>query len=215
MYSQTEQKILDHTIKKVKDLFEKYPSKGHNFDHAEATAKWAKEIAIKEKAQDIFLCELAGYLHDVGRAAESHNIGYKVESDERGHHELSYLMLRDWFKDDVMFKELSSDQQIELLYSIRNHWNNMADEYDTAWILRDADKLDLFGERGIQRNEESHGDNQANFNRAFRYIYDCYYWMKTKSARQIIEDQKLMDPINSYYKKFLKERIKPVETDQN
>lgn len=210
MYTNQQKEILDHTITKVQNLFEKYPSKGHNFDHAEATAKWAKEVAIGENAQSVFLCELAGYLHDVGRAAESHDLGYTIESGEKAHHELSYLMLLDWFKNDKMLQQLSPEQKTEILYAIRNHWNNVADKYDTAWILRDADKLDLFGERGITRNEESHGDNQAHLNRAFRYIYDCYYWMKTATARRIIEEQRLMEPIDAYYKNFLKDRIKDV-----
>ncbi|MBP7992331.1 MAG: HD domain-containing protein, partial [Candidatus Magasanikbacteria bacterium] len=92
MYTQTEQKILEYTIAKVKELFTKYPVPAHSFPHAEAVGNYAKKIATHENASSVFVCEMAGYLHDIGRVPESYDLGYtnnSIDQNEKGHHELS------------------------------------------------------------------------------------------------------------------------------
>lgn len=207
MYTETEQKILEHTIHKVQELFTKYPVPAHSFDHAETVAKFARQIAVQEKARSIFLCELAGYLHDIGHASEKYGLGYEKNT----HHELSYYLLSDWFKDDEIFSELTAEQKKELLYSVRNHWNNCADTYDTAWILRDADKLHLFGEKGLARQLEYNAPDEKKISLSLRFAFESYYWFKTKTARQIIAENNMMAPVEKYYEEFLKERIKEVD----
>ena len=210
MDSKNEQQILEYTITRVKDLFEKYPAPSHSFDHAEVVANFARQIATEEKAKSVFICELAGYLHDIGRAAEHHDLGYTTEPKANHHHELSYLMLRDWFKEPA-FEQLSAAQKNEVLYAIRNHWNNFADKYDTAWILRDADKLDCFGPRGLTRNIEHSNGDETRLNQILRNDFECYFWLRTQTAKNITANQKMLDPILDYYEKFLKDRIQDVQ----
>ena len=211
MYTEQEQKILAYTITKVRDLFAKYPAPAHSFDHAQTVATFAREIAEAENAKSVFLCELAGYVHDIGRAAEYHDLGYTKIDGSRGHHELSYKMLRDWCKESSVLAELTPAQKNELLYAVRNHWNNFADKYDTAWILRDADKLDCFGERGLARNlEHSHGDDNR-LNQILRNDFECYFWLRTDTAKTMVVKNKMLDPILDYYETYLKQRIQDVQ----
>lgn len=210
-YSDREKAILDFTIAKVRGLFEQYPAPGHGFKHAEMTARYAREIAIGEKAASVFLAELAAYLHDIGRAAEHYDLGYTISGVKQSHHELSYHMLKDWFNREAIYNDLMTEEKIALLYAVRNHWNNQALKYEVAWILRDADKLDGFGAHGLERALEAHGHDPVALNDNLRFIYDCYYWIKSKTARDIIEREDLMGPFNAYYIDYLKERIKNVD----
>lgn len=205
-YSIVQAELVNAGKEKVFELFEKYPVRGHNFDHAERVADYAVKIAEGEGFQEVYLCELAGFLHDIGRAAEHHT------SDKRklSHHELSYELLRSWFNEDKRFKALDKEEKRALLYAVRYHWNNAADDYELAWILRDADKLDLFGERGIQRITEYRGGDLDKIKQDLRFEYDCFYWIRTQTAKSIIKDENLMQSIDAFYKNFLKNQIKPV-----
>lgn len=214
MYSKTEQKILEHTIGKVKELFDTYPVPAHSFPHAQAVGEYAKTIATRENAHSVFMCELAGYLHDIGRVPESYDLGYvtdPIDQNEKGHHELSYLLFKDWLQEDEILRDgLTPAQKNELLYSIRNHWNNFADRYDTAWILRDADKLDLFGERGLARQLEHNAPDETRISRSIRYSFDNYFWLRTKTAKQIVSEPGMIEVLTNYYADFLRAQIKDV-----
>ncbi len=208
MYTSQEQEIIDHAKEKVGKLFEDYPVLSHGFKHADAVAVWSKKIAVKEKARSIFLCELSGYVHDIGRAAEFYDIGLAKKQAKSTHHELSYQVLQTWFQSDKILQKIPKKQQKELLYAVRYHWNDQANHFDTAWILRDADKLDLFGKQGLQRHQEYYAYDIDGLNRSLRFAFASYYWVATKTARQIIKKQKLMEPIEIFYKKFLNKQIK-------
>ncbi|MBI2989632.1 MAG: HD domain-containing protein [Candidatus Magasanikbacteria bacterium] len=205
-YSIVQAELVHSAREKVAKLFQDYPVKGHNLDHAERVAEHAVVIAEGEGYKDVYLCELAGLVHDIGRAIEH----YKAEKRKLSHHEFSYELLRAWFNEDDRFKILGREQKIALLYTVRYHWNNAADDYELAWILRDADKLDLFGEIGIQRITEYRNGDKEKIQQDMRFEYDCLYWIRTETAKRIIEEQKLMEPVNTFYKTFLKEQIKPI-----
>ncbi len=214
MYTELEKKVLTHTAQKVKELFAKYPVPAHSFPHAEAVANYAQRIGTKENANSVFMCEMAGYLHDIGRAPESYDLGYTHEpsdQNEKGHHELSYLLLKDWLLDDKVLRDnLTPAQKNELLYAVRNHWNNFADRYDTAWILRDADKLNLFGTEGLNRQLEHNAPDETRISRSIRYSFDNYFWFKTKTAREIVSEPGMVEALTNYYADFLRARVKDV-----
>lgn len=197
--------LLAYTIRKVKDFFIDSPARAHGYDHAVRVQKWAREIARGEKA-NVFLAEMAAILHDVGRALEEHgNKGVR-------HHELSYRLLRQWFRKDPVFRDgLSKEEKIILLYAIRNHWNNVADEYDIAVILRDADKFDSFGAVGVKRSWVWVKGNKNLMNLDLRFKYDCHYWIVTKTGRKILERENLMGPVDAFFRKFLRAQIKSVK----
>lgn len=198
MYTKIQQIILTHTKKKVADFIGRRPDEGHKIDHAARVAAWAVKIAQKEKA-NVFLCELAGWLHDIGHSVDS----------PKSHHELSYEVCRQWFQEDKILKMLSRNEKIILLYSVLYHWNNVADKYFEAIILRDADKLDLFGLTGIRRFEE-HFKTEDEILDRMRILADDFFWLRTKAARGYFKKYKMFEPVYKYIVAKLKKRIKPV-----
>lgn len=201
MYTKEQQTIVQHAAEKVRAYFKKYPVRAHGFDHAERVRDWAIQIAHSEKA-DVFLAELAALLHDVGRVQE------KFHPEVR-HHELSYDLCRDWFKNDEVLSRLSKREKVILLYAIRNHWNNMANKYPEAIILRDADKIDALGTHGLKRSLEFF-DTEDEVLNDLRYRGDYLFWFKTKYVQRIVKKQKLFEPILRYYKKLLTKHVKAV-----
>lgn len=204
MYTKNQQEIINYTRSKVKSYMQNNPAAAHGADHAIRVATWAVEIAKKEKA-NIFLCELAGLLHDVGRSLEN------TDKQKRRHHELSYDICRDWFKNDEVLSGLSNQEKVILLYSIRYHWNNAADKYMEAIILRDADKLDGFGKIGVKRTEEFFNFDREKIMNNLRLREHDMFWIRTGAARKYFEKHKMFDPILKYTIKKLKEDIFPVE----
>jgi len=195
-------KILIYTREKVWQLFKDYPVPAHGFDHMARVASWAMKIAKVEKA-DVFLSEMSAWLHDIGRTLEDDQI------DFRRHHELSYEMLKVWFREDRTFDALTKKEKIIILYAVRYHWNDVADKYDVAWILRDADKMDSMDVVGVKRSIELCKTSESLQN-DFRYKFAMYFCFHTKTAKKIVEKKKMMIPIVNYYKKILKEDIEPI-----
>ena len=203
-----QKQIIKQATAKVRKLFTENPAPAHGFDHAHRVAQNAVEIATAEKA-NVFLCELAAILHDVGRVPE-HKLKLTKKDVHNTHHELSYSMCRDWFRHDRIFLGLSDQEKKILLYSIRYHWNNAATLYKEAIVLRDADKLDALGTIGVRRAQLFFKNDTKRLNRDCRFKYDMYYWLITDKARQIVESRKLMKPINKFYWDRLAKQIKPI-----
>lgn len=204
-YTISQAEILNHTRIKVAELFDTYPVPAHSFDHAERVSMHARAIAKGEKSKNIFLAELVGLLHDIGRIPEKYN----PKKRRMTHHELSYEMLQEWFNQDTVYDALTKEEKLALLYAVRYHWNNVADEYEIAWILRDADKIDMFGQIGVERARE-HAEDEKAFQMGMRLKYDALYWVHTKTAKAIIKERKLIEQIDEFYKEFLKDKIEPV-----
>lgn len=204
MLNQEQRQLIKYTKAKVRALFLSSPAKGHDFNHIKRVAKNAVEIAKKEKA-NVFICELAGWLHDVGRTKET-----EVKITGWAHHEWSYEICRDWFKNDINFSVLSDEQKLEILYDVKYHWNIAADKYPSAVILRDADKLDALGKNGIKRLIELAEDDDIKMSTGLRFTYDMYVWIRTETAKKMVIKKNLMKPVEKYYKKYLKNKITPV-----
>lgn len=206
VFNSNQQKLLSHVKSKVKRLFDETPVAAHGFDHISRVAAWVRLIARGANARRPFLCELAGWLHDIGRTREE-----KLAGDNHVHHELSYQILKEWFRDDREFGLLTRAEKIELLYAVRYHWNRMARKYDTAWILRDADKLDGFGVAGVKRAREAFADNEKAWNQNFRYQFSNYLQLETKYAILLVKRHKLLKPLELAYYKYLRGKIEPIK----
>jgi putative nucleotidyltransferase with HDIG domain len=204
MYTQAQKKLVSYTRVKVKKLMKEHPFRAHGFDHAQRVSKWAVIIAEAEKA-DVFLSELAGLLHDIGRARE------ELLGNTKRHHELSYEICQEWFREDTAFFILSKEQKLTILYSLRYHWNDVADKYQVAWILRDADKLDGFGKIGLRRSIETFKNVEADVVEDIRLHYQTFLELRTKKAKQIMKEKNLFAPLLNYYQKVLRSGIKAVE----
>lgn len=203
MYTQKQKRIIAHVRAKVKALFITHPIKAHGFDHACRVASWAVSIAVDEN-ENVFLAEVSAWLHDIGRAIEH------LPGNKKRHHEYSYDMCRKWFKEDRVFDVLSKTEKLTILYAVRYHWNEAADKYKVAWILRDADKLDVFGIVGIKRAIEFFNNDENKIVQDIRLRYEMFYNLRSKKARQIMKNKHLFEPILRYKYKILKSKIKPV-----
>ena len=202
MYTKSQQKLLRYTRNKVKVLFADFTMPAHDYTHAARVARWAVQIARSEKA-NVFLCEIVSLLHDIGRTTEPKNPGVS-------HHELSYEMCREWFRDDRTFDAFSKQEKLLILYAIRFHWNDAADKYIEAVILRDADKLDAGGVIGLRRAIQHSGGDEKRLQLEFRIHYQLAYMIQTRLARKIAKDKKMLAPFDRAFWKFLKARIPPV-----
>lgn len=205
-YSEAQKRLLKHVKAKVRQLFVKTPVRAHGYDHISRVAKWARQIAQGEKARNPFLCELAAWLHDIGRVKEK-----TLGISNHVHHELSYAMLRQRFESEREFDLLTRAEKIELLYAVRYHWNHAARKYDTALILRDADKLDGFGREGMRRTQEVFGEDEEGRNQDFRNQYSNYLQLETKCAIMLVKRHKLLKPVNLAYYRYLRSKIEPIK----
>lgn len=204
-YSIEQAQLVTHVRTKVAALFAEKPVPAHNFDHSERVAENIFLIAQGEGYEDLYLAELAGLLHDIGRVAHH----YDPSKTYMGHHELSYVLLQEWFHKDNVFDVLTDDQKKQLLYSVRYHYNNAADEYELAYILRDADKIDMLGDIGIKRTHEFM-NTESEIEMDIRMKYDSFYWVKTDTAKRIIKERKLMEILDAFYMELLSKKIDPV-----
>lgn len=204
-YTIEQAECIAHVQQKVALFFDAYPVTAHGYDHVSRVARNAVDIALHESPDDVFITELGAWLHDIGRVPEhTHN------PLKKSHHELSYDLLRTWMKDDLVLYSLTHAQKIELLYGVRYHWNNAADKYKSAVMLRDADKLDVFGDIGIARVVAFAGDNEQKLNQDLRFLFDIHHHIVTDRAKQILVEYDLMTPVYQFYDRFLRSKIEPI-----
>lgn len=193
--------IIKYTIGKVEELFQTYPVPAHGIAHVARVAAWARLIAGREHA-DVFVAEMCGWLHDIGRTEEK-----EKTATVSYHHKMSYEMCLDWFENDEVLKQLSKKEKRIILYAVRFHWNNAADKYPEAIILRDADKLDQLGKIGIKRAHEYWDNDEEMMEKAFRLVFSDLFFIRTKTAQKIIKEKKLIEPVKKLYLKLLKKNI--------
>ena len=134
-----------------------------------------------------------------------------MDANDNNHTEFSYQVLREWFRNDKHFDILTRVQKLELLYSVRYHWNDEANKYDTAWILRDADKLDCYGAVGVKRLRDAFSDDEKGWNLAMRCMFANSLRMRSLTSRRIVQTRRLIKPLEKELKKFLKGKIEKVE----
>jgi dTDP-4-dehydrorhamnose reductase len=195
---QPEKKVfLNFVREKVKELFKDFLVPAHGFDHVERVGEWIKQIARAEGYSE-FLAELAALLHDVGRVAER-----KENPKKLRHQELSYLLVKDWFLKDKEFNILTPQEKEEILYAVRYHWDNKAEKFPLAKILRDADKLDMYGKIGVERACVYYKDYTARRKNIEDNLASASE-LKTKTAKEIVRQNKLLEPL----KKFLENNMK-------
>lgn len=131
----TPQQILD-SVKQI--IYNKFSGEGtgHDYFHIERVVKTAVQIARQENA-DLFLTELAAWLHDVG----DHKLNNGVDKSE----EQITLILRSL----NLSQELIS-QVIEIVSQVSFSKGKTAESLE-AKIVQDADRLDALGAIGIAR----------------------------------------------------------------
>ncbi|UOR12514.1 HD domain-containing protein [Halobacillus amylolyticus] len=119
----------------VHEHFDNDPT-GHDYYHMERVARWARLIAEREGA-DPFICEVAGWLHDIGDAKLFANPKEAKENvlcflSEQGINEASCNQIKIAM-EDVSFSKGTIPKTLE------------------GKIVQDADRLDAVGAIGIAR----------------------------------------------------------------
>ncbi|MFV0305017.1 MAG: HD domain-containing protein, partial [Moheibacter sp.] len=109
---------------------------GHDYFHVERVVKVAKRIAEEEKA-DVFLVELAAWLHDVG--------DYKLNDGIDKSEELISAILIDLNVSNEIITRI-----IDIISQVSFSKGKVAESLE-AKIVQDADRLDAIGAIGIAR----------------------------------------------------------------
>jgi uncharacterized protein len=173
------QEVLRQTEQWVKTKLEKDAS-GHDYWHIKRVVQLAGRIAEQEKC-DIFVCEMAAWLHDMNDEKLFPNIN-KAEED---------IFL--------LFQELGLSEEIQ-----KNIWNAMRDvsfkgkhtipETMEGKIVQDADRLDAIGAIGIARTF-AFGGNRGNL------MHDPYQPLEPKNSNY---SERKSTTIQHFYEKLLK-----------
>lgn len=179
---------IDDLYKEVEKHFARYHHVAHGMDHAVRVAKLAKHIAGREK-YDPVEAEIAGLLHDMGRA---------VQEEEKGHAQAGVPLagqLLDEFTDyDKATKE-------RILAAVRDHSEFKAYGALTH-IVQDADKLDGLGAIGAIRayTSKAHlpvydpnnivptkGERGTNIHAQIAWQLEFLDMMETKTGRELAQ----------------------------
>lgn len=114
-------------------------SSGHDFLHVTRVVKLAKHIYQNEQKGNLFLIEVAAWLHDVGDK--------KLHNDIEMHNEI----IPDFLKE-LSVSESKIDQIMEIINNISFSKNTAIEKLNwETKIIQDADKLDAMGAIGIAR----------------------------------------------------------------
>jgi uncharacterized protein len=202
MYTLKQKQLLAYALKKVRALLIKHPTPGHDFYHAVRVGELSRKIAVFEKS-NIFLAELSGVLHDIGYTR------YRFGST-KSHHEHSYELCREWFRKDHAFDILTKDEKRIILYTLRYHGNDEANLYATAWIIRDADKLDGLGAIGLKRSYDYCKHSRLPLNIDLRLRFHMVYHLKSAWSKKLLKQKKLLKPFEDVLVKLNRDSIKPV-----
>lgn len=129
----------NEVLKKVEQFVKRnfnQDSSGHDVEHMKRVAVWAKKIAIKE-GDDPFLCEVAGWLHDIGDKKLFQEPGEAIKGRD------DFLRTVGFIEKDV--KTIS--KAIETVSFSKGQSPCSL----TGEIVQDADRLDALGAIGIAR----------------------------------------------------------------
>lgn len=129
-------------ITEVRDIclarYEQIEDWNHDINHIKRVVKYSRKIAEAEKfrSKDIFLVELAAWLHDLGRVGEEKNVSFK----KANHAERSYRQSRNILKPYWRF--IGREDTVKVLQAIREHSQAILDHKDNriSRCLQDGDR---------------------------------------------------------------------------
>jgi len=179
-----QKEILDSAQIFIKNQFSGETT-GHDYYHIERVVKAARRIAQEENA-DLFLVELAAWLHDVG--------DYKLHNGMDKSEELISEFL---FELNLPKETISQILEIisQVSFSKGNHPTSLE-----AQIVQDADRLDAIGAVGIARCFAYGGSKKREIwnpenpeETSIQHFYDKLLKLRdlvnTKTAKKIAEER--------------------------
>ncbi|MCC6289251.1 MAG: HD domain-containing protein [Chitinophagaceae bacterium] len=194
----TSQQILDSVKQTIHQQFSGEGT-GHDYFHIERVVNVAVQIATKENA-DVFLVELAAWLHDVG--------DYKLHNGIDKSEELITGILHVL---DVPEKTI--DKVIEIVSQVSFSKGKMAESIE-AKIVQDADRLDALGAIGLARVFAYGGSKQREIynpddpaGTSIQHFYDKLLKLREKmntiSGKAIARERHVF--LESFLQQFYKE----------
>jgi len=171
-FNDVERSILEY----VKEVYKKYKSVSHGFDHVMRVYNLSVKIGVKENA-DINVLKIAALLHDVGR----------VLYGEREHALKSAKIAKELLSKMGLEKEFIS----RVVEAIKAHSFSGKERPVSieAKVLSDADKLDAIGAIGIARCFMYAGEHKRSLEKSIEHFYEKLFLLKdlmyTKTAKEI------------------------------
>lgn len=166
---------------------------GHDYFHIERVVKVTRRIAQEENA-DLFLVELAAWLHDVG--------DYKLHDGV----DKSAELISEFLSGINVPHEIIS-KTIEIVSQVSFSKGNSAESLE-AQIVQDADRLDAIGAIGLARvfayggNKEREIWNPENPEiTTIQHFYDKL--LKLKNLMNTHSAQKIAEERHRYLEEFL------------
>ncbi len=190
-------------FRKIRDFSQKKMVKvdipAHDFKHVTRVRNWAIKIGKAEK-QDLFLIEVAAWLHDVGRVEAG---------DKQDHGKVSAKIAEKFLKK---FSEIGSGDRKLIVEAVREHSNRRSNSW-LGHTLQDADKLDGLGAIGLMRAmmskyhlEDYNPQNPFRRQKPTRTIIDhLYYLLEWEKMFYSQPAKKLAKPKIKIIKIFLKQ----------
>lgn len=168
------QQILD-SVKKI--IYQQFSDEGtgHDYFHVERVVNMAVRIAKEENA-DLFLVELAAWLHDVG----DHKLNNGIDQSEA--HITAILAPLNTSQEVI-------DTVIKIVSQVSFSKGNTAETLE-AKIVQDADRLDALGAIGLARVFAYGGSKQ-------REIYNPVHPAETSIQHFYDKLLKLKDKMNT------------------
>jgi uncharacterized protein len=152
----------------------------HNVDHMELTVRWARYLALAEKA-DVAVCVAAAYLHDIARC----RAGGKPPVGGR-HGPDGARVARVFLESIGVPKEFIQ----RVCYAVREHDSGSPKKSKEARVIWDADKIQSLGPFGLVRIMGHHlrydtDDALTAYGltmRRHRFFYERFY---TRTGRRL------------------------------
>ena len=181
----------------IRSVFQ-YDTTGHDFEHMRRVAQIAKKIAIEEGA-DPFICELAGWLHDIG--------DHKLFTDPAQEVNKMNACLTS-----IDITEKQRKQLHDIIHTV-SFSKGLIPETKEGKIAQDADRLDAIGAIGIARTFQFGGaHNQLIYHEkqqqtSIGHFYDKLLKIKdliqTATAKEIATERHLF--MEKFLEQFYKE----------
>lgn len=173
---------------------------GHDFYHIERVVRVALQIAQQENA-DLFLVELAAWLHDVG--------DYKLNNGvDQSQEQIAAIL------NALNVQEKTIVKVIEIVSQVSFSKGKTAESLE-AKIVQDADRLDALGAIGVARTFAYGGSKQREIynhqhaeGTSVQHFYDKLLLLKdkmnTSSGKAIAEERHrfLEDFLQQFYKEW-------------
>lgn len=199
----TQEQILDSVKQLIHDKFSGEGT-GHDYFHIERVVRNAVKIAREEKA-DLFLTELAAWLHDVG----DHKLNNGIDQSQE---QIAVLL------QPLNIPQQTTDQVINIVSQVSFSKGKIAETLE-AKIVQDADRLDAIGAIGLARvfafggskHREIYNPDRPD-QTSIQHFYDKLLLLKdkmnTSAAKQLAVDR------HRYLEAFLQQFYKEWNGDE-